>query len=189
VIKLIDRPARQREVVEHYVCADSKSYGDTQTGSPFFLTRGYKSAIIFLNENRYNSEVNVKMQLSISFTLSDSFLTTYRNEYFSPNFQEEDVDRQILEKVDLQRKIAEDIVNSIRKEKPDELFSLLDPLYNEVENFDGAGLIKLSITDKEEAYESILTDMEDNLVTKIQMEEGLRKGIAKDIIDAIRDLE
>ena len=129
------------------------------------------------------------MQFSISFTLSDSFITAYRSEYFDSDFQEEDVNRQILESVDLRRKMAKDIVNSIRKEKTDTLFSLLNPLYNAVENFDGGGLIEMSITNKDEVFEGILADIENVFITEFQMNEELRKETAKEIFDAIRNLE
>ena len=96
------------------------------------------------------------MQLTISVPLSDSFITNYRIEYFNPNFQEENINAQILESVDLQRKIASDMVDFIRKERPPELFEMLDPIYNEVENFDGSGLIQVSITDKDKVYERLV---------------------------------
>lgn len=129
------------------------------------------------------------MQLTISVPLSESFITNYRIEYLNPNFQEEDIDTQILESVDLQRKIASDMVDFIRKERPPELFEMLDPIYNEVENFDGSGLIKLSITDKDKVYEGILTDLENGFVSDLKTNEEFRKEIAKEIFDATRNLE
>ena len=129
------------------------------------------------------------MQLTISVPLSDSFITNYRIEYFNPNFQEEDINAQILERVDLQKKIASDMVDFIRKERPPELFEMLDSIYNEVENFDGSGLIQISITDKDKVYEGILTDLENGFVTDLTMNEGFRKEIAKEIFDATRNLE
>lgn len=129
------------------------------------------------------------MQLNISVRLSDNLITTYRNEYFNPNFQEEDVNHQILESVNLQKKIASDIVNSIRKERPDELFKLLDPIYNAVEDFDNSGFIQLSITNKDDVYEEILTELENGIVTDLKMNEEFRKEISKEIIDAIHNLE
>ena len=129
------------------------------------------------------------MQLNISVPLSDNFITTYRIEYFNPNLQEKDVNHQILESVDLQRKIAIDIVDSIRKERPDELFKLLDPIYNAVEGFDNSGFIELSISNKEDVYEEILTEVENGIVTDLRMSEKFRKEISKEIIDAIRNLE
>ena len=129
------------------------------------------------------------MQLNISVPLSDNFITTYRIECFNPNFQEEDVNHQILESVDLQRKIASDIVDSIRKERPDELSKLLDPIYNAVEGFDNSGFIELSISNKEDVYEEILTEVENDIVTDLKMNEEFRKEISKEIIDAICNLE
>ena len=81
------------------------------------------------------------------------------------------------------------MVDFIRKERPPELFEMLDPLYNEVENFDGSGLIQVSITDKDKVYEGILTDLENGFVTDLKMDEGFRKEIAKEIFDATRNLE
>lgn len=129
------------------------------------------------------------MQLTISVPLSDSFIANYRSEYFNLDFQEEDINDQILESVDLQRKIASDMVDFIRKERPPELFKMLDPLHNEVENFDGSGLIQLSITDKDKVYEGILTDLENGFVTDLKTNEEFRKEIAKEIFDATRNLE
>ena len=128
------------------------------------------------------------MQLTISIPLSDNLITNYRIEYFNPSFQQEDINTQILESVDLQRKIASDMVDFIRKERPPELFELLDPIYNEVKNFDGSGLIQVSITDKDEVYEEILTDLENGFVTDLKMNEGFRKEIAKEIFDATRNM-
>ena len=131
----------------------------------------------------------MEIKLTISVPLSDSFIADYRIEYFNPNFQEEDINYQILESVDLQRKIANDMVNSIRKEKPPELFTLLDPIYNEVENFDGSGLVEMSITSKDEVYEGILTQIESSFVTDLKTDEEFRKETAKEIFDATRNLE
>ena len=124
-------------------------------------------------------------EINISVPLSDSFISSYRTEYFNPNFQEDDVNNQILENVDLQRKIANDIVNSIRKEKPKELFKLLDPLYDEVENFDNSGLLQISISDKDDTYKQLLIDLENAIITDLQEKEEFRKAISKEIIDAL----
>ena len=131
----------------------------------------------------------MEIQLTISVPLSDSFIANYRIECFNPNFQEEDINYQILESVDLQRKIASDMVDSIRKERPPELFTLLDPIYNEVENFDGSGLVGLSITGKDEVYEGILTQIENSFVTDLKTDEEFRKKTAKEIFDTARNLE
>ena len=127
------------------------------------------------------------MQLNISVPLSDSFITNYRIEHFNPNFQEEDVNNQILESVNLQRKIASDIVNSIRKERPDELFKLLDPIYDAVEDFDNSDLIQISISNKDDVFEEILTELENGIVTDLQINEEFRTEICKEIINAIHN--
>ncbi len=125
------------------------------------------------------------MQINISVPLSDSFISSYRTEYFTPNFQENDVNKQILENADLQRKIANDIVNSIRKEKPKELLKLLDPLYDAVEDFGNSGLIQISISDKDDTYKQLLIDLENGIVTDLQEKEEFRNAISKEIIDAL----
>ena len=123
------------------------------------------------------------MQLNISIPLSDSFIANYRIEHFNPSFQEKDINAQILESVDLQRKIARDMVDFLRREKPPELFGVLDPIYDEVENFDGSGLVEVSITNKADVYEGILTQIEDGLVTDLQINEEFRAEISKEIMD------
>ena len=127
------------------------------------------------------------MQLNISAPLSDSFITYYRIEHFNSDFQEEDINYQILESVDLQKKIASDIVDSIRKERPNELFQLLDPIYNAVDDFDNSGLIQTSITNRDDVYEEILTEIENGIVTDLQTNGEFRTKISKEIIDAIRN--
>ena len=128
------------------------------------------------------------MQLNISVSLSDNFISTYRIQYYNPNFQEEDVNHQILESIDLQRKIASDLVGTIREERPGELFELLDPIYKAVEDFDNSGLIQLSISDRDDKVEEILTQIENSIVSDLQMNEEFRAKISNGIIEAIRNL-
>lgn len=125
------------------------------------------------------------MEINISVPLSDDFITNYKIKHFNPNFQEDDVNNQILENLELQRKIANDIVNSIRKEKPKELFKLLDPLYEAVEDFDNSSLLQISISDKDDVYKQLLFNIENQLVANLQTDEEFRKEITKEIIDAL----
>ena len=130
----------------------------------------------------------MEIQLKISASLSDSFIDNYQRKYFNPNFQQEDINSQLLERVDLQREIASDIVDSIRKERPRELFELLSPLYQEVRNFDNSGLLQISISEEEEVmYEKILADIENIIVNNLQTDEAYRTEISKEIIAATRN--
>ena len=127
----------------------------------------------------------MQLKLNISVPLSDSFIENYQSEYFNPSFQQEDINSQILGSVDLQRKIASDIVDSIRKERPSELFELLSPLYRGVRNFDNSGLLQISLSEEEEVmYEKILAEIENSIVNNLQTDEEYRTEISEEIIEA-----
>lgn len=127
----------------------------------------------------------MQLKLNISVPLSDSFIENYQSEYFNPSFQQEDINSQILGSVDLQRKIASDIVDSIRKERPSELFELLSPLYQGVRNFDNSGLLQISLSEEEEVmYEKILAEIENSIVNNLQTDEEYRTEISEEIIEA-----
>ena len=130
----------------------------------------------------------MEMQLKISASLSDSFIDNYQRKYFNPNFQQEDINSQILVRVDLQSEIASDIVESIRKERPRELFELLSPLYQAVENFNGSDLLQISLSEDEEVmYEKLLAQIENGIVNNLQTNEEYRTEISKEIIEATRN--
>ena len=62
---------------------------------------------------------------------------------------------------------------------------MLDPLYKAVEDFDNSGFIQLSMSDRDDKVEEILTQIEDGIVTDLKTNEELRTKISRGIIDAI----
>ena len=125
------------------------------------------------------------MRMKISATLSDNFIATYKEQYFISNFQEEDISSQILKNIDLRRKIAKDIINSIKEERPKEIFRLLDPLYSKFNNFDNSGFIQMSISNKDDVLKDILDQIEDSIISDLQTDEEFRKQISIEIFNGI----
>lgn len=93
------------------------------------------------------------MEFSISFEMSDEFIQRYKNRFPNSIIQELDVNNHILRDISLRNEIAKDVINSINRSKPQELFGILDPIYKSVESLNnslGSIGIRASITAKDD---------------------------------------